>query len=120
MLIKIFVTLFVAFAISRVFLRYKDGAIGILGTILWSLLWAIVEVFIWIPKISDVAAQKVGISSGVNALVYVSVVVLFYSIFRLYVKLEHVEHELTSLVRKMAIQKKEAQTTSSTSDSGPL
>lgn len=103
MFIKVFVTAFVLFAMSRVWLRYRDGAIGMFGTWLWSLLWAGIGVFVWWPKVSDYFAKTIGIGRGVDALVYISIVGLFYGMFRLYVKLEFIEHELTSLVRTMAI-----------------
>lgn len=58
----------------------------------------------WWPKISDIIAHKIGVGRGVDALVYVSIVGLFYGMFRLYVKMEFLEHELTSLVRSLALK----------------
>lgn len=103
MLIKLFITLFVLFAVSRVYLRFRDGSMGFVGMIGWSLLWIGVEIFVWLPKVSDVFAHKIGIGRGVDALVYFSIVGLFYGIFRLYVKMEYIEHEITDLVRKLAL-----------------
>ncbi len=103
MYIKIIVSIFVLFAISRVWLRYRDGAIGIIGTSLWSLLWLAISWFVWWPSVSDFFAHTLGIGRGVDALVYISVVGLFYGMFRLYVKLEFIEHELTSLVRNLTL-----------------
>ena len=62
--------------------------------------------FVWLPKASDVIAEAIGVGRGVDALVYVSVVALFYASFRLYVKLEHVEHEITVLIRNFALKSK--------------
>lgn len=106
MIIKLLVTVFVVFALSRVVLRFRDGSISFAGLTLWSLLWIGVESFIWWPKVSDVFAQRIGIGRGVDALVYVSIIALFYGTFRLYVKVEHIEHELTNFVRQMALEKK--------------
>lgn len=107
MFVKILVTIFVLFALSRVWLRYRDGVIGILGVSLWSLLWLGVGTFVWWPNVSDTIAHSVGIGRGVDAAVYISIVALFYGMFRLYVKLEFVEHELTSLVRQLSLQNNE-------------
>lgn len=106
MFIKIIVSAFVLFAISRVWLRHRDAAIGILATGLWSLLWIGIGAFVWWPRVSDYIAHRIGIGRGVDALVYVSIVGLFYSMFRLYVKMEFMEHELTSLVRALALKKR--------------
>lgn len=102
MFIKIIVTAFVLFAISRVWLRYRDGVIGIAGMFFWSLLWVGIGAFTWWPKVSDYLANKVGIGRGADAAVYISIVVLFYGMFRLYIKMEFIEHELTSLIRSLA------------------
>lgn len=107
MLIKLFVTLFVLFAVSRVFLRFRDGSMGLVGMIGWSILWVGVEVFLWLPKVSDTFAHLIGVGRGVDALVYFSIVGLFYGTFRLYVKMEFIEHEITALTRMLAIRHKD-------------
>lgn len=104
MVIKILVTLFVLFAVSRVVLRYRDGSIGTLAMVGWGCVWLGVEAFVWWPKVSDILARSIGIGRGLDALVTISVVVLFYSVFRIYIKLEFIEHELTSLVRALALK----------------
>lgn len=107
MFIKIIVSAFVLFAISRVWLRYRDGAIGVFGTGLWSLLWLAIGGFVWWPSVTDFFAHTLGIGRGVDALVYISIVGLFYGMFRIYVKMESLEHELTSLVRQLSLQDRE-------------
>ncbi len=104
MMLKIIATLFVLFAISRVWLRYRDGQIGVIGTVLWSFIWLAIGGVVWWPAVTTVLAKSVGVGRGVDALVYLSIVSLFYAIFRLYVKLEFIEHELTSLVRNLALK----------------
>lgn len=104
MILKFIVTLFVLFAVSRVILRYRDGSMGIGGAVLWTLVWLGVEVLIWIPKTTDVFAQKIGIGRGADALLFFSIVALFYGLFRVYVKMENIEHEITSLVRAIALR----------------
>lgn len=107
MFIKIIVSSFVLFALTRVWLRYRDGAIGVLGMLFWSFVWLAIGAFVWWPKVTDVFAQRIGIGRGADALVYLSVVGLFYGVFRLYVKMEFIEHELTSLTRMLALRRKD-------------
>ena len=106
MFIKIVVSAFVLFAVSRVWLRYRDGEIGVFGMLLWSLLWLAVGGFVWWPGVTDFFAQKLGIGRGVDALVYISIMGLFYGIFRIYIKLEFIDHELTNLIRALALKEK--------------
>lgn len=74
------------------------------GMGLWSALWIAIGIFVWWPNVSDIIAHKIGVGRGVDALVYISIVGLFYGMFRLYVKMEFMEHEVTSLVRAMALK----------------
>ncbi|MBI2984442.1 MAG: DUF2304 family protein [Candidatus Kerfeldbacteria bacterium] len=104
MMLQILITLFVFFAISRVWLRYRDGSIGVLGTAMWTLLWLLIAGVAWWPAVTTQLAHLVGVKRGVDAVVYLSIVVLLYGLFRLYVKLEFIEHELTSLVRNLALR----------------
>lgn len=104
MIIKVIATLFVVFALSRAVLRYRDGSIGIIGTVLWSLLWAGVLTIFWWPDLSGFLARLVGVGRGADALIYISILVIFYGLFRLYIKLEFIEHEITSLVRNLALR----------------
>ncbi len=98
-------TLFVLFAISRAILRFKEGKISTLALAGWVLLWIWVEVIIWIPGVTTHIAQILGIGRGADLLIYGSIVTLFYLIFRIYVKLEDIERQITQLARKIALQK---------------
>lgn len=107
MIIKIFITLFVVFAISRVILRHREGSVKKMALLIWIVIWSGILFFVWWPKVSDYIAHSVGIGRGVDALVYISLVALFYGMFRIYVKLEFIEHEITGLVREIALAKKD-------------
>src|SRR3989344_5327219 len=101
------ITLFIIFAISRVVLRFKEGKISLVALIGWFLLWSWVELVIWIPGITTDIANILGIGRGADLIIYSSIVVLFYLIFRMYVKLEDTEREITELVRKIALNEKD-------------
>ncbi|MBI5038129.1 MAG: DUF2304 family protein [Candidatus Kerfeldbacteria bacterium] len=103
MIIKILITLFVLFAASRAYLRFRSGSITYLALFIWLFLWGAVAFFVWWPHASGIIARSVGVGRGADALVYMSVVALFYGVFRLYVKLEFMEREITQLVRKKAL-----------------
>lgn len=104
MLIKILVSLFILFAVSRAWLRYRDRSLGAFGVILWTILWFGVAAFTWWPQLSDQIAKFIGVGRGYDALVFLSILALFYGFFRLYIKVEYIEHEITSLVRALALR----------------
>lgn len=103
-IIQILVILFVIFAWSRVFLRLRDNHISIGEFSFWSIIWIAVLVVTLFPGLTSMLSEFVGIGRGMDLVVYGSVVVLFYLMFRLYVKIDTQNKEVTKLVREMAIQ----------------
>lgn len=105
MLIKLLVTIFILFVTSRVWLRWRDGSMSIFGAAAWTILWFGVVLFSWFPKLSDSVAHVLGIERGVDAFVYIGVLFLLYGFFRLYIKVEFIEHEVTHLTRGLALKR---------------
>lgn len=103
---QILMTIFVAFALSRVILRFREGKISFLAMLSWFFLWLAVETIIWLPEASTAIARILGIGRGADLIIYGSLVTLFYLVFRIYVKLEDIERQITTLVRKIALEKK--------------
>lgn len=102
---QIIVVLFVLFAWSRAILRFKDRKISGYELGFWSLLWIAVLAVLFMPNITQPIARMLNIGRGIDVAVYLSIVVLFYLIFRVYVKLEGVEQEITKVVRQNSLKK---------------
>ncbi len=96
--------LFIVFAISRVILRYNDELMSFKELLFWGTFWIMAFVVIASPSISDKAARIIGIQRGVDAIIYISIIAIFYLVFRLYIKVSEVEREITRLVRAIAIK----------------
>lgn len=105
MILQIIVVLFVVFAWSRVLLRLRDRKISNWEFAFWSLLWAAVLVVLFMPGITEPIARLLNIGRGIDVIVYLSIVLLFYLMFRIYVKIEGVEQEITKVVRETALKK---------------
>lgn len=103
--IQALLIVFVIFAASRVFLRYREKAISPGLFVFWSILWIVALLVVVSPPITSKFASYFGIGRGVDFIVYISLSLLFYLIFRLYVMIEDLRHEITFLVRHMALQK---------------
>jgi hypothetical protein len=106
-IIQIVIVLFALFALSRALLRFKDNKLSKNEFLFWTAIWLAVIVVSFIPNITTQVSSLFGIGRGMDLIVYISVIILFYLIFRLYVKLEAVEKEVTLLVRKFALDTKE-------------
>ncbi len=97
--------LFIAFTWSRAILRYRDGSLTIGGFVLWSLIWASATIVVVWPGLTFNLAHQLGIGRGADAIVYTSIGLLFYLIFRLYIKISTIDQEMTRMIRAMALKK---------------
>jgi len=93
------------FAVSRVLLRLKDGTLALNNFIFWSGLFILALIGVIRPELTSLAADKLGINRGSDVVVYASILLMFYLIFRTNILLENLRHDLTELVRKLALKK---------------
>ena len=107
MIIQIIVVLFILFAVSRVFLRFKEKSITLGEFFVWTFIWLAIGVVVLLPHTASLIAHFLGVGRGADAIIYLSLIVLFYGLFRIYVKLEFIEHEITQVVRKIALNNKD-------------
>ena len=103
-IIQILGIIFALFALSRAYLRFKDNKLTKNEFVFWALIWFVVIAISIVPNILSLFSNILGIQRGMDLLIVISVVILFYLIFRLYVQLEGVKREITTLVRKVALE----------------
>jgi len=96
-LIKLLAIIFVLFAMSRVYLRFKDKSLTGISLISWLILWAGVLVLTLHPQLSDIAASFLGVQRGTDIAFLVAIIILFYLVFRLYTKVDSVDQNLTKM-----------------------
>ncbi|MBI3379820.1 DUF2304 family protein [Candidatus Gottesmanbacteria bacterium] len=103
-LTQILLTLFLIFAISRVVLRFKDGEVSWLALLFWVTLFSLAIIAILLPQITSELAWILGVGRGADAVIYISIVLLFYLVFRLYVYLGDLRHDITELIKEIALK----------------
>lgn len=103
-ILSLIIILFAAFALSRAALRLRDRRITFKEFAFWLLIWAGVIAVAIYPQMTSWVSQLVGVSRGADLLIYVGVLLLFYLVFRLYVKLDGLSQDLTRLTRAVAIK----------------
>lgn len=104
--IQILLLAFLFFAFTRVVFRYRDGSIPLGAFLFWIGIWALASVSIIRPDFTTYFARKIGIGRGADAVIYASLIVLFYLVFRLSVAIESLRHEITKVVRSQALKSK--------------
>ena len=101
--IQILLLAFVIFAISRVYLRLKENVISARVAIFWFLVWVAALIGVSLPTTTTKIAEFFGVGRGVDIIVYISLALLFYLVFRIYVMIEDLRHQITYLVREIAL-----------------
>ncbi len=101
--IHVIIFIFALFALSRAVLRRRERAISVFEFLFWMFVWTVLLVVIFIPDVTTIISRWWGIGRGIDSILYVSIIALFYLIFRLYVKQDAHQQAMTKLVRYHAI-----------------
>ena len=106
-LIQLFIIAFALFVVTRVLKEFKRGGLTLAWLLFWMVFWIAVGTVVVLPQTTDVVARFVGVGRGADLILYLSVIGLFFLVFKIFAKVETVEQEITRLVRKLAIEEAE-------------
>ncbi len=110
MLFKIFLIVFAILVMIRVYKQYHAQKVSGSWFFFWMIFWVLVIFVAFAPQTTDLVASAVGVGRGADLIVYISLPIIFYSIFRLVVRQDQQNKELTDLVRKIALDNAEPPT----------
>ncbi len=103
---QVIALIIIAFFVSRLFWQKRKKRVGANEFVFWLVFWILAALAIIFLKWIDALVAGLGFSgSGIEVLLYAGVVVLFYFIFRLRLRLEKIERDITKIVRNIAIKK---------------
>ena len=103
--IQVIFIIFVLFALSRAWLRYREGSIKATEFAFWLILWISAIIIVALPRSVGYISRLLGIGRPADLILYVAVILLFYLIFRIYVAIDGIEHKITKIVREVAIKR---------------
>ena len=103
-LIQFIIIVVVVMVWWRLFSRLRAQEIKRLEFLEWFLLWLTVGVFGLAPQFSSYLANVVGVGRGSDLIIYLSILLVFYLLFKIFVRLEKFDRELTKVVREVAIK----------------
>lgn len=104
MLIQFILIVIIAVIILRLIYQLKNKDIGLSQFLSWLFIWLLALIIIWYPQVTTFLAIQVGIGRGVDLAVYVSIILVFYLIFRLWLKIGQIEKQITQIVRAEALK----------------
>lgn len=83
--------------------RFKRGDLSGKRLLVWLIFWWLaILVIIW-PNLTVLIANYLGIGRGADLIIYLSLIIIFYLLFRLLIRIENLEKNLTKLVREKAL-----------------
>ncbi len=107
MLQQIIALIIIAFILARLFWQKQKKQIGANEFIFWLIFWFISAIAIIFLKWIDRLVIELGFSgSGINFLIYLGMVLLFYLVFKLSLKMEKIERDITKIVREITLSNK--------------
>jgi hypothetical protein len=106
-MVQILALVFFTFTLSRAFLRWRDGSLTLGELVFWGLVWVGMGVIVLAPQITTRVAGWLGVGRGSDLVLYGAVALVFYLVFRIYVMLERLEQQITTLVRHEALRELE-------------
>lgn len=107
MLIQFILIAAILVIIGRVLLRLKHGEINRRSVVGWLVIWLVAMIIIAQPDITSFLAIKTGVARGVDLVVYVSIIIIFYLLFRFLLRIEKMEADITEVVRHIALKNKD-------------
>jgi hypothetical protein len=105
-ILQVIMIIFALFAWSRAFLRIRDKEISVREFLFWSTIWVTTITVAVYPDVMWAITDLLGIGRAVDVLIYVSILLLFYLMFRVYVNTEKQSQQITKLVRELALKKR--------------
>ena len=93
-----------ALVLFRAILSFKKKRVTLKTFIFWMTLWIVVIIIAILPQITTLLSKILGIGRGVDVAVYFSIILLFFLIYKIMVRLEKIEHEITQLVSREALK----------------
>lgn len=107
MLIQIIVSIFLLLTILKTLARKKSKELSLKETIAWLIVWLGTGFIFWFPKYTTRIANILGIGRGADLIIYSSIIILAYLIFRIFIHLDRIEKNITKLTREEALKNTE-------------
>jgi hypothetical protein len=71
----------------------------------WTMVWIGTAAIITFPDATSFLAHVAGIGRGADLIIYTSLLINFYLILRIHLRLARLEQEITELVRAIALER---------------
>jgi len=102
MIIQYVATAIIAIIIIQQIVKFVKDRPTFFKTFVMTIFWSMVLLLIWFPGIMGWLGEITGVGRGVDVLIYLSIIFLFYYVLRQNSKIDKLEKDITKLVREIA------------------
>ena len=88
----------------RTVVKWRSRDLRFSEFIFWMSLWTAVAVVVVYPKTASLIANLLGVGRGADLVIYSSLLLIFYLSFRIFMRLEKMEKQITKLVIDSALK----------------
>ena len=103
-LIQLLLIAFVIFVLVGLIRRFRRGDIRQRSLVVWGVLWILIIAAVSMPQTTEILARILGVGRGVDAALYLSIVLLFYLQFKMFSRMEKMERTITAAIRAAALR----------------
>lgn len=104
---QIIALIIIAWFLARLYWQKQKNLISLNEFVFWLIFWLLAALLIICLKFIDKLVAYLGFSgTGIEVLLYLGMAALFYFIFRLRLKLEKIEKDITAIVKNIALKDK--------------
>jgi len=103
-LFQIFFLLLSLLGIFVILQKKRKDKLGVKGTLFWLLVLILADIVVIKPDLTTTIANRFGIGRGVDFVLYLALIVIFFLLFKLHLKLESLNRDVTEIVRQRALE----------------
>ncbi|MFA4952618.1 MAG: DUF2304 domain-containing protein [Candidatus Pacearchaeota archaeon] len=107
MIIQWVILILVLFMYFKLLMDLKKGRISLRRFFFWLFIWTGLSLITYFPQIVFFFSNLIGIERAKDLPIYVSIILLFYLLFKISIRIEEIEQGITKIVKKIALGVKE-------------
>ena len=105
-LIQVLLAAFALGMIVLTWLKSRHARLRPLAFLLWLLVWGVALIVVLFPAMTSIVARYLGMGRGVDLVLYVGMLYVYFLIFTIQEKIGRIERDLSTIVRELAFMAK--------------
>lgn len=103
--LQLLVAFLVILPLIKTVADFKKNKITLSVFLFWLILWLVILMVTVLPQVTGFLENRlVGAGRGIDAVIYLSILFIFFILFKIIVRLEKIKQEITEIVRHLALK----------------